>query len=213
MTTGRTETRTLDRVTAFTDAAVAIALTLLVLPLVDIAREVSDRPVATMLRDHADDFLAFALSFFVVALYWRAHRRLFEQVVRLDDTVITLNVLWLLGVVFLPVPTAVLTFEGEAQDVAVILYLTNLLFVALMGLGLSFLIWRRPRLREPETTPKARRAFRRSLVASGAMAVVTLLSVPLGSFALLLLAVLPAGQAVAERAERRRERATRARAA
>jgi uncharacterized membrane protein len=127
------ESRALNRVTAFTDAAVAIALTLLVLPLVDVAQKAADTSVTALLREHDHDVLAFVLSFFVVMAFWRGHRRMLEPVARLDETLLTLNVLWLLGVVFLPVPTAVLTFEAEGENAATMLYLSNLLFVALMG--------------------------------------------------------------------------------
>jgi uncharacterized membrane protein len=198
------EPRALDRVTAFTDAAVAIALTLLVLPLVDVAHEAADTSVAELLRGHQEDFLAFVLSFFVVVLFWRVHRRLLEPVVRLDETLLALNSLWLLGVVFLPVPTAMLTVEGKAERSATLLYMGNLLFVATMGLGLAGWIRRHPILHEPESAPIMRRHLHSSLIVCAVMAVVTALAVPLGTYALLLLATLPAGKAVVQRIAERR---------
>jgi uncharacterized membrane protein len=198
------ESRALARVTAFTDAAVAIALTLLVLPLVDVAKEAAGTPVFTLLGRHDDDLLAFVLSFFVVVVFWRAHRRIFERVVRLDEPLLTLNVLWLLGVVFLPVPTAVLTFEGEGEDTATVLYLANLLFVAMMGLALTGWLRLRPGLREPGTEALARQQLRRGLLVCGGLAAITVLALPLGSGALLLLAGLPVGRAVLERIAHRR---------
>lgn len=193
--------RALDRVTAFTDAAVAIALTLLVLPLVDIAHGGSG-PVSALLREHDDDVLAFLLSFFVVMAFWRGHRRLFEPLVRLDETLLSLNVLWLLGVVFLPVPTAVLTFEGDSQRAATVLYLSNLLFVALMGVGMVGWISRHPALLDPERAATMRPHLRRSAILCGMIGVVTLLAVPLGPAALPLLAALPVGQAIGRRFDR-----------
>jgi uncharacterized membrane protein len=191
------ESRALDRVTAFTDAAVAIALTLLVLPLVDVAQEAADTSTTTLLREHDHDVLAFVLSFFVVMAFWRAHRRMLEPVVRLDETLLTLNTLWLLGVVFLPVPTAVLTFEAEGQSAATMLYLSNLLFVALMGLGLNAWLFFHPDLLAAETAATTRRHLRRGALVCGVMAVVTVLALPLGPAALLLLGVLPVGRVVA----------------
>jgi hypothetical protein len=67
--------RNFDRLLTFVDAIVAIAITLLVLPLVELAPELGDDgSVADLLRDHSDELWAFALSFYVIAP--RAHRRL-----------------------------------------------------------------------------------------------------------------------------------------
>ena len=55
---------TLERTLTFTDAAVAIALTLLVLPLVDVAGEVGDSLcLARCIADHWQDFFSFVLSY------------------------------------------------------------------------------------------------------------------------------------------------------
>lgn len=201
-----TDSHALNRVTAFTDAAVAIALTLLVLPLVDVAHEASGNPVSALVREHGDDVLAFLLSFFVVMAFWRGHRRLFEPVARLDETLLSLNVLWLLGVVFLPVPTAVLTFEADAPEAATILYLSNLLFVAVMGAGMTGWIAHHPALLETPRPDPMRHLLRRSVIVCAGIAVVTVLAVPLGPVALPLLAALPAGQALGKRIDRRRGR-------
>jgi uncharacterized membrane protein len=189
------ESRALDRVTAFTDAAVAIAVTLLVLPLVDVAHQTSDAAVATLLRDHRDDLLAFGLSFFVVMAFWRGHRRLLEPVVRLDETMLSLNVFWLLGIVFLPVPTAVLSLEGDDERTAAMLYLANLLFVALMSLGLAAWIRLHPALLGAADPATTHQSLYPGIAVCGSIAAVTMLALPLGADALPLLAALPIGQA------------------
>src|SRR3954453_10503898 len=102
------QARSMERVTAFTDGVLAIALTLLVLPLVDISREVTETGLAGLLADHLSDFLAFLISFFVILQMWRVHRQIFEAADSCDEGLLTLNGCWLLGVVFLPVPTALL---------------------------------------------------------------------------------------------------------
>ena len=63
--------RNFDRLLTFVDAIVAIAITLLVLPLVELAPEVRDGgSVADLLREHADELGAFVLSFYVIARIW-----------------------------------------------------------------------------------------------------------------------------------------------
>jgi uncharacterized membrane protein len=194
-----TGSRELERVTAFTDAAVAIALTLLVLPLVDVAHEGSRTPLDELWREHVGDVLAFLLSFFVVARFWRAHRRIFETMDRVDDGLLTLNTLWLLGVVFLPVPTAVLTFEGDASHAVVVLYTANLCFVSVLGTSLSWWVATHPALQRHGLTPVVTGHLRQGAVMAVSFAVVTGLAVLFGSWALLVLVALPLVSGVAHR--------------
>jgi uncharacterized membrane protein len=104
--------RGLDRIVLFTDAVVAIACTLLVLPLVDLATQDAGVPVGRLLSDHVGQFGAFALSFTVIARLWVAHHRLFERVGAYDSVVIWLTLIWLFTVAFLPFPTAILATQS-----------------------------------------------------------------------------------------------------
>lgn len=56
-----------------TDAVVAIAATLLVLPLVDVIGELDGNHVGQLLRDNGDKLFAFVLSFVVIARFWMVH--------------------------------------------------------------------------------------------------------------------------------------------
>jgi uncharacterized membrane protein len=103
-----------ERLTFFADAVVAIAVTLLAL----------DLPVPTgdtngaMLRsalDHRDGYLAFGISFLVIASHWRAHHRVFRYVERLDTRLTTLTLAWLFTLVVTPFATRVITGNGAFQ--------------------------------------------------------------------------------------------------
>jgi uncharacterized membrane protein len=185
------ESRELARVTAFTDAAVAIALTLLVLPLVTVAHEAGDTPLATLVNQHSGDLAAMLLSFFAVALFWRAHRRMFERLERVDEMLLVLNVLWLLGVVFLPVPTAVLTLESTDGFGAALLYLTNLLYISLLGLALNGWIHLRPELRRPGVGSALWGGLIRSAVSISMIVIVMVAAARVGSIVVLLLLAVP----------------------
>jgi uncharacterized membrane protein len=89
---------------AFADAVVAIAITLLVLPLVGLHTE-AHAGLGRLLSDHLGQLGAFALSFVVIARLWSAHHRMFEQVVAYDSVIVELTLAWLFTVVFLPFPT------------------------------------------------------------------------------------------------------------
>lgn len=105
--------RGLDRLLAFSDATVAIAITLLVLPLVEIAQEVQDKPVGEFLDEQSFELFSFALSFVVIALFWRLHHSMYEHVERSTPALVRANLAWLATIVFLPFPTELL---GADQD-------------------------------------------------------------------------------------------------
>ena len=63
----RDRERDLDRFLTFVDAVVAIAITLLVLPLAEAAGEIGEGSVGDLLRANEDKLLGFLLSFLVIA--------------------------------------------------------------------------------------------------------------------------------------------------
>ncbi len=67
-----------ERMKFFTDAVVAIAMTLLILPLLENVAEAGKAGLDTaeFLRDHGDEAFAFVLSFVIIARFWVSHERL-----------------------------------------------------------------------------------------------------------------------------------------
>ncbi|TXK19745.1 TMEM175 family protein [Homoserinibacter sp. GY 40078] len=111
--TGRTASEPLNRLLAFSDAVVAIAITLIVLPLVDAAMEAEN--AAGFFADNVATIASAALSFVVVSLFWRAHHLLFADATGYTPTVLRLELVWLATIAFLPVATA-LDLAGAASD-------------------------------------------------------------------------------------------------
>jgi uncharacterized membrane protein len=187
--------RSLERVTAFTDAAVAIALTLLVLPLVDIATDAATGgTVWDELSRHRGDLLGFAVSFLVIAQFWNGHRRLFETLDVYDERLLFINTLWLLFVVFLPYPTARLFVETEIRRDGAVLYLGTLLMISLLGLAMTWYVARHPALRRADLPAETRRQQVRIGVGITAVLALSVLlafvSPQVGLYALLLLSVV-----------------------
>lgn len=97
------------RLGAFTDAAVAIALTLLILPLMEAIPETTTAespPVADYLNEHGGQIVPLLISFVLIAMFWMMHHRIF----RADTPPVALrssvNFLWLFTIVILPITTA-----------------------------------------------------------------------------------------------------------
>jgi uncharacterized membrane protein len=184
-----------ERVTAFTDAAVAIALTLLVLPLVETARDSRNIPLHTLVHEHGGDFLAFIVSFLVIGRFWRVHRRLFEVLTHLDEGLTVLNLAWLFGIVFLPVPTALLVGAKSSTYGGTAVYAVNLLFIGLTALAMTIWVALHPDLWESDAqAPFLRAAVWRGAAACVVIAVVVPAGLWLGPWALLLLLLLPVSQ-------------------
>jgi len=121
-----------DRIIAFSDGVVAIAITLLILPLTEI-----DRPAGATLGNVVVDnwtaLFAFALSFAVIANYWTIHHAILRPLRRYNRRLIQLNMLWLAAIVFLPFPTALIAdgLEGGFST----LYISTLLVVSILNLS------------------------------------------------------------------------------
>lgn len=100
-------TKSPERLVFFSDAVVAIALTLLVLPLTDVVSEVvatHGDPVEAVTENQWRIF-SFLLSFVVIARFWVAHHRLFEDVRAYSSPLMTVNLCWLLTIAVLPFPS------------------------------------------------------------------------------------------------------------
>ena len=140
--------RGLDRFITFLDAVVAIAVTLLVLPLTEvIGTEHSPPHAADVFTQNGARFWAFLVSFVVIARLWLAHHRMTERVGAYDTVFIVVNLGWALTVVFLPFATE-LTSTYPADDRLVILvYLGTLALSSVFLFAAAALVWRRPTLR------------------------------------------------------------------
>jgi uncharacterized membrane protein len=189
--TGRQERgRDLDRFLTFIDAIVAIAITLLVLPLVDLVGELDDGgSVRQLLEDHKAPIGAFFLSFLVIAQLWMAQHHLLRSVVAANENLTRLLLLWCLTIVVLPFLTALVAAPDDAGEQAT----TKILYVGAMalasfvlGLG-SLVISRHPELRDSPDAPDVVVTFATS--ATFVVALVVMLVVPGTSYWPLLLLV------------------------
>jgi uncharacterized membrane protein len=110
------DSRDLDRLLLFSDAVVAIAITLLALEL----PVPSGRNAGELWRSARHDdgrYFAFLVSFIVIAVMWTHHRQVFRYATRCDDRLVGINTFWLLTIVLNPSATKLLT-GGDHDTVA-----------------------------------------------------------------------------------------------
>jgi len=126
----------IGRILALSDGVFAIALTLLILDIVLPARTNDDNLGQTLLHIWPR-YLAYALSFLVIARFWVIHHQTFKLIVRDNTTLVWLNFLLLFFIAFLPFPTAVIgAHEGSAA--AAVLYAVA---VCLTGASSAAYLW------------------------------------------------------------------------
>jgi uncharacterized membrane protein len=102
-----------SRVEAFSDGVFAIAITLLIL---EIRVPPVDASLARSLLHLWPSFLAFLASFMTIGVMWLNHHRLFTLIEKTDDGLIAFNLLLLLGVTWIPFPTALLAEHLQGSD-------------------------------------------------------------------------------------------------
>ena len=127
--------RGFDRLVNFSDAIVAIAITLLVLPSMDLQTDSSEGTWDLLTGDKtASVFWSFFVTFFVTAIMWLAHHRVFEYVDDYDQPLIWLNFMWLLMIVLLPFMSGELNKGADAAGTVTAYCLVMAGLSALLGL-------------------------------------------------------------------------------
>lgn len=194
------------RLEAFSDGVFAIAATLLVLDLsVDHLGSISSNDQLWLaLGSISESVLSFVISFLLLCMLWMVHARQFEHVRRVDDTVLWLNSLRLLGVVLIPFTTSLNADFSELLLGRLVLPL-NFLWVLLFDWALWRYVTTSSRgLLGEMSDDELRASSRRALGAVITGLIVVLLAPFIGSWAFLAFAVGPPLDA-ALRGRRRRQ--------
>ena len=104
-----------ERLKAFADAVVAIAMTLLILPLMESVGDAAADHLSSLewLNANTGQLFSFALSFVLIANFWLTHHRLFAGIHRVTNGLLWLTIAWMFTIVWLPIPTALV---GQLDD-------------------------------------------------------------------------------------------------
>lgn len=158
--------RPFDRLINITDAVVAVAITVLVLPIVDLRPQGSEETVWQVIGDNSGQLVTFAFTFVVVAFMWRIHNRIFSRLAGFDDVIFWWNLVWLLLIVLLPWSSSIYgtgmdSFTsspdvngwysgGEGLGGAGMLYWLNMGAISIVGGFVTLHARRHPELIDPD---------------------------------------------------------------
>ncbi|WUI05018.1 TMEM175 family protein [Micromonospora sp. NBC_00421] len=157
--------RDASRVEAFSDAVIAIVLTLMSVELLQLSPQ---RPEGQELPDALfhewPAYLAYVITFAIVGQVWLTHHNMWRYVVRVDQLLVVLNLLLLLFVAAIPFAASLLAdnLRGTPADqrLTAALYVGTVLGEALF-FNLSWWWARRRRLLHPGLDPRLARAVAR----------------------------------------------------
>ena len=164
-----------NRIEMLTDGIFAVAMTLLVL---DIKPPVHLRfETGEALVDHLSvlehNFVMYAISFVVLAIFWMGHHLQFHFVRHVDRELLWINLVFLLLAAVVPFSTNLMGPHGHLQ-LPVVVYAVNLLVLAL----LLFLQLRHlaasPHLIAPDLTREAVTHLHRQLILFGVVPVASI---------------------------------------
>jgi len=126
-----------NRLATFSDGVFAIAVTLLVfnLKIPEIPSGTVHSQLPSQLKAMIPHFLAYVISFFLVAINWTVHHRLLDLVDHVDINFIWLNLLYLLLIAFIPFLAGLIGTYPE-EPFSLILYLSLMTLVILVSLAM-----------------------------------------------------------------------------
>ncbi|MDO9486216.1 MAG: TMEM175 family protein [Actinomycetota bacterium] len=158
--------RDFERLINFSDAVVAVAITVLVLAIVDISPREGEANVWEIISDNSGQIFTFFFTFLVVGIMWLAHNRVLNQLRGFDGLTFWLNLFWLAGIAFLPWPSSMYGEQfgwGDASTLehgggTGVLYWGTLALISTLAFLIAWHARHTPALLEP----KAREALAES---------------------------------------------------
>lgn len=143
-----------ERLIAFTDAVMAVAITLLVLDL-KLPEALTDGDLYVAIPDLSHALWCYVLSFIVIGLLWMAHHNQFAYIRRVDGVLLWLNLFFLMAVALIPFTTSVMSDHRTALPT--MMYAAVLMAIALLLAAIWGYACRHPELIPDNVTPVMRR--------------------------------------------------------
>ncbi len=147
---------TAARVEAFSDGVFAIAATLLILN-VQTPKGNPDGQLGPALLRLWPEYAAYVASFATIGIMWLNHHALFSRVVRVDRSMIMLNLALLMTIAFLPFPTSVFgehIRSGQDARAAALFYSVTALLIAIGFSGVYLYVATHPAVLRPGFVPE-----------------------------------------------------------
>ncbi|MGP6170538.1 TMEM175 family protein [Microbacterium sp. A196] len=187
-----TQSFSTERFKAFVDAVVAIAMTLLILPLMESVSEAASDKLSTadFLNEHSGQLTSFVLSFVLIANSWIGHHRQYNDVEVITRPLLWINVAWMATIVWLPVPTAMIG-QMDSDPLQAVLYIGTLILTQFTTFAGRIYLLRHPTYTraDPQRIRLGAVADIASAILFGIALIIVIAFGSVGYFALFLLAL------------------------
>ncbi|MFT3704171.1 MAG: TMEM175 family protein [Agriterribacter sp.] len=177
----------LERLVFFTDAVVAIAITLLALEL-KIEPE-NENLTYINIASNWTKFAAFFLSFFNIAIFWKIHHEFFRYIKAVDNKIFWYNIAWLLFIALLPFTTSLISSHFD-NVTAMSLYCIDTFAITFFQNQIWDYVSERPSFTKEELSQKTNydnRVACNVAMLNGLLAVALSFLLPIAAFIVLLI--------------------------
>ena len=152
------------RIEAFSDAVIAVAITLLALDL-HVPDPAVPGSLAHRLGEQWPNYAAYVVSFLTIGVIWINHHAMLQRLVSVDHAILVLNLLLLLTIGVLPFSTALMAEYLDAshgQNLAAVIYGGSFLLMSLAFFAMQrHLLLSKQHLLKDHLTPEVRQAVLR----------------------------------------------------
>lgn len=139
----------MQRFANFSDAVMAIAITLLILPLTERAANARITSFHAFGAAFGHLLLVFLLSFVVIYRYWEVHHDLMRSVQTFDAKLFWCNGLWLLSIAIIPFTSELIGNNATNSVFINGIYIASLMITGYAGYAMQFTASHSPHLRRP----------------------------------------------------------------
>ena len=174
------------RLEAFADGVFAIAATLLIL---DVTVHAHGDNLGSAVLHAWPEYAAYAVSFVTIGIMWINHHTCMQQIGVVDRTFLTINLLLLMCIAFVPFPTNLIAenVHGSGLRAAALTYGVTLTVTSIFYNAFWFYAARGHRLLKPECDPRLIAGISRAYIPGApiyAIATLVALVSPIASVAL-----------------------------
>lgn len=181
----------IERLANFSDAVVAIAVTLLVLPLTERAANLHTYSLRDFKAAFTHLIFIFLLSFVVVCRYWLVQHGLINSIKVFNNKVFWLNAAWLISIALIPFTSELIGNSNANSALITGIYIGSLLLTSYIGFAMKWVILRSPEIRKTASVYSIKHTYSGLAVIAITIALLISITVPsIGPWSLLIVLLL-----------------------